>query len=616
MEEQWFEALGKTNLISLIKSDSTSLGEFIKENIAKMMFYSSTAEGNMLNQEGATLLMDGKLIRDGGKLNDYFEIVNHEEACEEVMKLSKKEVKLQDIVDIRRILFHGIIEKHLGIRRFRNSAGYSVTVPVDELHAELESVIQILNKKPESDLEAFINACEFHLKFAKLHPFEDGVGRTTRLFMNFYLMKSSLKPMVDLVPFDKYYNYGLSFMEFANFGAPFTLSILTKIAYCDRTGLKEGVDSLGIGSAYDMAIKDMLLILTESADPKQIEQDARLLYQDGMKTDVSLTLTALWLLSSMNICNGIIKAAINEKDGRVRGAGLLSIDMMELASKEDYKKCIIDMAKTDASPENRLLALSVLNRKSLIDADLADWVMANEKDDAVLCKFANCMSAPYKFEQHLRIIGRLMESDSLTVKRRAYSAFILNASKDEIVDCVVRHISKVEDVVVDTIIETLYKANMLNDVQIVKILSSEMIDNTYMRRKLLSNLCKCKEVDGRYITVVESLLFGTGLTTEEHAHALYLVGREKGYEYISQNCAAVMSNERDTIDNIATFLVYAKELEANRGSEPKLNLVLNLEDSKLNYIESIELGRLLGENKVGTHFLELYMKEFRMWKSS
>ena len=51
-------------------------------------------------------------------------------------------------------------------------------------------------KTTAQELHPIERACRVHIDFVGIHPFIDGNGRTSRLLMNFELMKSGFPPIV------------------------------------------------------------------------------------------------------------------------------------------------------------------------------------------------------------------------------------------------------------------------------------------------------------------------------------------------------------------------------------------------------------------------------------
>lgn len=80
-------------------------------------------------------------------------------------------------------------------KKVPNIANNQATSSPENVQTE---IITLLNnyKKNKSTIFPLQMAFDFHLKFEQIHPFENGNGRTGRLFMNKILMQNSMLPMI------------------------------------------------------------------------------------------------------------------------------------------------------------------------------------------------------------------------------------------------------------------------------------------------------------------------------------------------------------------------------------------------------------------------------------
>ena len=65
-----------------------------------------------------------------------------------------------------------------------------------------------------NNLDPYLREAKFNIEFLRIHPFEDGNGRTSRLLLNFNLMKQKIAPVIitdDLV--DDYFKARNNFDE-------------------------------------------------------------------------------------------------------------------------------------------------------------------------------------------------------------------------------------------------------------------------------------------------------------------------------------------------------------------------------------------------------------------
>ncbi|WP_262507194.1 Fic family protein, partial [Sphingobacterium sp. IITKGP-BTPF85] len=67
----------------------------------------------------------------------------------------------------------------------------------EETPAKMHDLITWYRSQSEKDdVNALILAAEFHYRFIRIHPFDDGNGRTARILMNFILMKFGYPPVI------------------------------------------------------------------------------------------------------------------------------------------------------------------------------------------------------------------------------------------------------------------------------------------------------------------------------------------------------------------------------------------------------------------------------------
>ena len=163
--------------------------------------HSTGIEGNSLTlQETKVVLEEGMTIK-GKSLREHFEVVNHHEAIDFIIKLAKIGYKIneRDILDTHSLVLEKIQKEWAG--RYRTSGvriGGANFVPPNAL--KVSDLIQELMDwvNATEDLHPLVRATVFHHRFVYIHPFFDGNGRTVRLLFNLLLMKDGYPPAVIL----------------------------------------------------------------------------------------------------------------------------------------------------------------------------------------------------------------------------------------------------------------------------------------------------------------------------------------------------------------------------------------------------------------------------------
>lgn len=175
----------------------------IRESLSIEWTYNSNSiEGNTLNlRETQMVLQEGITIK-GKSLREHFEAKNHERAIEHLYTLVSDHYTMKsiDILTLHSYVLRSIEDEFAG--RLRNAgvriAGANFIPPnAQKVSALLDDLVAFINDNPLqlNDIEL---ATVFHHKFAWIHPFFDGNGRTVRLAMNLLLMRKGFPPAIIL----------------------------------------------------------------------------------------------------------------------------------------------------------------------------------------------------------------------------------------------------------------------------------------------------------------------------------------------------------------------------------------------------------------------------------
>ena len=159
--------------------------------------HNSTAiEGNTLTLIETKVLLEDKISVGKKSLREIYEVVNHNKAFSYVKSCIVEDKPLDEniVKDIHSILMENIlvggIYRNVEVRI--TGAKHKPPVP-SEMYHQIKDFFSNLNFK--SDLNPIELASWTHAEFVKIHPFVDGNGRTSRLIMNYQLMKHGFLPV-------------------------------------------------------------------------------------------------------------------------------------------------------------------------------------------------------------------------------------------------------------------------------------------------------------------------------------------------------------------------------------------------------------------------------------
>ena len=90
-------------------------------------------------------------------------------------------------------------------KRLDNTIGEMETCPVEDVHCELAKLLAWYRNVDTT----FENIIDFHARFEKIHPFQDGNGRIGRLILLKECLKYGITPFVIAEKLRKFYYLGL-----------------------------------------------------------------------------------------------------------------------------------------------------------------------------------------------------------------------------------------------------------------------------------------------------------------------------------------------------------------------------------------------------------------------
>lgn len=155
---------------------------------------SNQIEGNTLSLQETMLVVSDGLTISGKSMREHLEAVNHSEAIDYIGDLIKghNDFSKRTLFEIHSLILRGIDQKYAG--RMRNVpvriTGSEHEPPMPYLLDKLLEDYFIFYERNKKILHPVILAAEMHERLVSIHPFIDGNGRTSRLVMNFHLLKN------------------------------------------------------------------------------------------------------------------------------------------------------------------------------------------------------------------------------------------------------------------------------------------------------------------------------------------------------------------------------------------------------------------------------------------
>nr|WP_295926037.1 Fic family protein [uncultured Dyadobacter sp.] len=210
-----------------LKQELDSLRPVSRENEQRIMqkfrldwnYHSNSLEGNSLTYGETKALILFGITAQGKPLKDHLEIAGHNEAVEWVMDVVKGSfplteafirqlhtLLLKEPYEVKAITAEGLpTTKRVEIGQYKKLPNHVLTstgeifrfATPEETPSRMEELVSWYRKhESDSNVNPILLASEFHYRFIRIHPFDDGNGRTARILMNFILMKFNFPPVI------------------------------------------------------------------------------------------------------------------------------------------------------------------------------------------------------------------------------------------------------------------------------------------------------------------------------------------------------------------------------------------------------------------------------------
>lgn len=191
-------------------------GGLYHQTQVRLAYNSNHMEGSRLTEEQTRSIYETQTIGVSNgteKIDDIIETVNHFRCFDYILSEADKELSEDIIKRIHLLLKSGTTDSQkewfaIGDYKKRpNMIGDMVeTTHPSKVATEIR---QLLKEYRENDNITFNDIIEFHYKFEKIHPFQDGNGRVGRLIMFKECLKYNIPPFIIEDRARDYYRRGL-----------------------------------------------------------------------------------------------------------------------------------------------------------------------------------------------------------------------------------------------------------------------------------------------------------------------------------------------------------------------------------------------------------------------
>lgn len=168
----------------------------------EMTYNSNHIEGSRLTHDQTRYIFETNTIGVTGEavnVDDVIETANHFRCIDFIIEHAKSALTEKMIKELHLMLKTGISDARQkwfavgAYKKMPNEVGGMATTMPEDVAAEMQTLLAAYSAKKAKTLEDIL---EFHVRFERIHPFQDGNGRVGRLIMFKECLKYSIVPFI------------------------------------------------------------------------------------------------------------------------------------------------------------------------------------------------------------------------------------------------------------------------------------------------------------------------------------------------------------------------------------------------------------------------------------
>jgi Fic family protein len=162
----------------------------------QFIFESNAIEGSKLSQSEVSSVVQRKII-DGNIERREIKEVRNSIAAFNLIRSDKFKLNQHSVINLHKMLVEGL-GINTGYKKADVVVNNKLTVPPGQVRTEMNRLLCWFKENKKSRQHPLKIAADFHQRFERIHPFEDGNGRVGRLLFNFILLKQDYPPILFL----------------------------------------------------------------------------------------------------------------------------------------------------------------------------------------------------------------------------------------------------------------------------------------------------------------------------------------------------------------------------------------------------------------------------------
>ena len=194
----------KITLLDILKEQKASKysGGIYHKTQIELTYNSNHIEGSRLTHDQTRYIFETNTIgveKEVLNVDDVIETVNHFHCIDIIIDSARAVLTEKFIKDLHFILKNGTSDSRKDwfavgdYKKLPNEVGGVDTTIPEEVANKMKTLLMEYNAK---DAKTFEDILDFHVKFERIHPFQDGNGRIGRLIMFKECLKNNIVPFI------------------------------------------------------------------------------------------------------------------------------------------------------------------------------------------------------------------------------------------------------------------------------------------------------------------------------------------------------------------------------------------------------------------------------------